>query len=63
MTARKISQNINKSEFKSPIHKIAKTVATDPDNSMHDHGKLGFPKVTLGQVNNLWLRLNVKSSS
>jgi len=57
MTVRKISQNINKIEFKSPIHKIAKAVAKDFKNSMHNHGKLGFPKVTLGHVNNLWLRL------
>ena len=62
MTVRKISQNISKIEFKSPIHKIAKAVAKDLKNSMHDHGKLGFPKVTLGHVNNLWLRLYVRSN-
>jgi len=44
MTVRKISQNISKIEFKSPIHKIAKAVAKDLKNSMHDHGKLGFPQ-------------------
>ena len=62
MTVRKISQNINEIEFKSLRHKIAKAVATDLKNSMHNHGKLGFPKVTLGHVNNLWLRPNVRSN-
>jgi len=29
MTVRRISQNINKIKFKSPIHKVAKAVAKD----------------------------------